>query len=366
MAVPDIVRNVTRNVREALSSREGFKEKAKDLPLYVLQSALSGVGQALLLGDRMRTTIKRIAGQDADTEETHPKTADELAKDEKAEEKVAEKPARREPVIFAPRPESASPKEDRSEANGAKPRPEPVIFTPAKPKAATGPAPAAPEAKPTGSEPAKTAETEVAETKPAEATETEVAETKPAETTKPETRPTETKLPETKPAAAETAEAKAAETTKPETKPAAEATETKPAEATKPTGSEPAKAARTTKAAKAAEAEAAETGIPAPAAVGIEVTEVKTAKPQAADAALVEVTETKVATPVAEPVEAVTVPAEPMPGYGQLTVASLRARMRGKTAEQIREFLAYERATTVRAEVVRMYENRLAKLEAAE
>lgn len=301
MAVPDIVRNVTRNVREALSSREGFKEKAKDLPLYVLQSALSGVGQALLLGDRMRTTIKRIAGQDADTEETHPKTADELAKDEKAEEKVAEKPARREPVIFAPRPESASPKEDRSEANGAKPRPEPVIFAPAKPKAATGPAPAAPEAKPTGSEPAKPAE----------------------------------------------------------------ATETKPAEATKPTGSEPAKAARTT---KAAETEAAETGIPAPApaAVGVEVTEVKTAKPEAADAALVEVTETKVATPVAEPVGAVTVPAEPMPGYGQLTVASLRARMRGKTAEQIREFLAYERATTVRAEVVRMYENRLAKLEAAE
>ncbi|MEU7988608.1 hypothetical protein AB0B56_27445 [Streptosporangium canum] len=360
MAVPDIVRNVTRNVREALSSREGFKEKAKDLPLYVLQSALSGVGQALLLGDRMRTTIKRIAGQDADTEETHPKTADELAKDEKAEEKVAEKPARREPVIFAPRPESASPKEDRSEANGAKPRPEPVIFAPAKPKAATGPAPAAPEAKPTGSEPAKTAETEAAETKPAETTEAKVAETKPAEateakaaeikpteTTKPETRPTETKLPETKPAAAETAE-------------------TKPAEATKPTGSEPAKAARTTKATRAAETEAAETGIPAPAAVGVEVTEVKTAKPEAADAALVEVTETKVATPVAEPVEAVTVPAEPMPGYGQLTVASLRARMRGKTAEQIREFLAYERATTVRAEVVRMYENRLAKLEAAE
>ncbi|MFD8534197.1 hypothetical protein ACFV0L_42995 [Streptosporangium canum] len=316
MAVPDIVRNVTRNVREALSSREGFKEKAKDLPLYVLQSALSGVGQALLLGDRMRTTIKRIAGQDADTEETHPKTADEITKDEKAEEKVAEKPARREPVIFAPRPESASPKEDRSEANGAKPRPEPVIFAPAKPKAATGPAPAAPEAKPTGSEPAKTAETEAAETKPAVAEATEA-------------KATEAKATETKPAVAEATEAEATEAAKPETEPA-------------------------------------ETGIPAPAAVGVEVTEVKTAKPEAADAALVEVTETKVATPVAEPVGAVTVPAEPMPGYGQLTVASLRARMRGKTAEQIREFLAYERATTVRAEVVRMYENRLAKLEAAE
>lgn len=157
MAVPDIVRNVTRNVREALSSREGFKEKAKELPLYVLQSALSGVGQALLIGDRMRTTIKRIAGQDDDTEETRPKTADEPGKGEKAEEKVAEKPARRAPVIFAPRPESSSPKEDRPEANGAKPRPEPVIFAPAKPKAATGPA----------SEP-KPAEAETTETKAAE------------------------------------------------------------------------------------------------------------------------------------------------------------------------------------------------------
>ncbi|MER5424503.1 hypothetical protein [Streptosporangium roseum] len=308
MAVPDIVRNVTRNVREALSSREGFKEKAKELPLYVLQSALSGVGQALLIGDRMRTTIKRIAGQDEDTEETRPKTADEPGKGEKAEEKVAEKPARRAPVIFAPRPESSSPKEDRPEANGAKPRPEPVIFAPAKPKAATGPAPAAPEA--------------------------------PA--------------PETKPAEAKAAETKAAET-KQEAEPVT-------AEA-KPAGSEPAKAARTT---EATEPAVAETEIPAPAAVQVEVTEVKVAKPETADAALVEVTETRVAKPAVAPVGAVTVPAEPMPGYGQLTVASLRARMRGKTAGQIREFLAYERATTARAEVVRMYENRLAKLEAAE
>ena len=36
--------------------------------------------------------------------------------------------------------------------------------------------------------------------------------------------------------------------------------------------------------------------------------------------------------------------------------------MRGKTAEQIRELLAYEQATTGRPSVVRMYENRLAKL----
>ena len=52
-----------------------------------------------------------------------------------------------------------------------------------------------------------------------------------------------------------------------------------------------------------------------------------------------------------------------MPGYAGLTVASLRARMRGKSAEQIRELLAYEEATSARETVLKMYRNRLAKLE---
>jgi hypothetical protein len=63
---------------------------------------------------------------------------------------------------------------------------------------------------------------------------------------------------------------------------------------------------------------------------------------------------------------AVTGLAEPLPGYSELTVASLRARMRGKSAEQISAFLVFEQATTARPEVVRMYENRLAKLQAGE
>lgn len=58
--------------------------------------------------------------------------------------------------------------------------------------------------------------------------------------------------------------------------------------------------------------------------------------------------------------------AEPLPGYGTLTVASLRARLRGKTSEQIQEFLAYEQATSARPEVLKMYTNRLAKLAAPE
>ncbi|MBB6344967.1 hypothetical protein FHU36_001476 [Nonomuraea muscovyensis] len=47
-------------------------------------------------------------------------------------------------------------------------------------------------------------------------------------------------------------------------------------------------------------------------------------------------------------------------------MASLRARMRGKSAEQISGLLAYEQATAKRPEVIRMFENRLAKLQAGE
>ena len=57
---------------------------------------------------------------------------------------------------------------------------------------------------------------------------------------------------------------------------------------------------------------------------------------------------------------------EPVPGYAGLTVASLRARMRGKSAAQIQAQLDYERATTGRPEVVKMFETRLAKMAAAE
>ncbi|MER7127798.1 hypothetical protein [Streptosporangium saharense] len=261
MSVPDIIRNVTKNVREALSSREEFKEKTtKDLPLYVLQSTLSGVGQALQFGGRVKDRIRRLAGQGQDEGTDTTETTEQATG-----ETPADKPARREPVIFAPRPsqekaeevrESVEVVEPRAEANGAKARPEPVIFTPAKPAAAKAPA-----------ETPKTPETAKSPATPS----TEI----PAET------PEAAEIPAVKP-----------ETTAPKTPEA------------------------------------------------VEVPEVQVAE----ESALV----------------------EPMPGYSTLTIASLRARMRGKSAEQIGDLLAYERATSDRPEVVRMYENRLAKLRAAE
>jgi hypothetical protein len=56
----------------------------------------------------------------------------------------------------------------------------------------------------------------------------------------------------------------------------------------------------------------------------------------------------------------------PIANYGELSVASLRARLRGLTVVQVREVIAYERANANRPEVIAMFERRVAKLEAPE
>ncbi|GIH98988.1 hypothetical protein [Planobispora takensis] len=328
MSVPDLFRTVAG--------------KAKDLPLHMLQTALSGVGQALLLGDRVRSRLKRLAGNDEELEETtRPTAADQLAETDKPAE---DKPARREPVIFAP----------------AKPKPKPAESEP---------------------EPVK-AETAEAETEPA-AVKAETVKPEPAkaETVKPEPVKAESAA-ETEPAAVATAEPAATESNGAKARP--EPVIFAPAKP-KPAETEPEPAAE----------------IAAPPAVKVEVAEVEVAKPETADAAAVEVVKTRPAKPrtakpkaataaksttsrstkaakaadepesgtgTADAVEAgvAAVPAEPLPGYAELTVASLRARMRGKSAEQIRDLIAYEKATSARPEVVRMFENRLTKLEAGQ
>jgi outer membrane biosynthesis protein TonB len=54
----------------------------------------------------------------------------------------------------------------------------------------------------------------------------------------------------------------------------------------------------------------------------------------------------------------------PIPHYSDLTVASLRARMRGLDAAQLRGLISYERAHEDRETVIAMFERRIAKLEA--
>ena len=53
-----------------------------------------------------------------------------------------------------------------------------------------------------------------------------------------------------------------------------------------------------------------------------------------------------------------------MANYEQLTIASLRARLRGLTIVQVRGLIGYERAHGNRPDVIAMFERRVAKLEA--
>ncbi|GLU46825.1 hypothetical protein [Nocardiopsis ansamitocini] len=54
----------------------------------------------------------------------------------------------------------------------------------------------------------------------------------------------------------------------------------------------------------------------------------------------------------------------PVPNYEALTLPSVRARLRKLTLEEVRQLRTYESTNDNRAEFVRMYDNRIAKLEA--
>ncbi|MEV4839546.1 hypothetical protein AB0K05_33935 [Nonomuraea sp. NPDC049486] len=321
MSLSDVIRNIAKTVTD----KDRLKEKARELPLFVVQTTLSAAGQTLMLVDRVKNSLR--GGKDEEKKddlESRPATAEKPA----AVEEEA-KPARKEPVIFAPRPEAAEP-------NGtAKTKPDPVIFSPAaktdtKPEAETKPKPE-PEAnlktetKPEAKTEAKT------ETRPEPEAKTEAKTEAPP---KPEAKTEAQPKPEAKPAAApepaseptlahEPAVAQPVTVTEPEPEQAEEKPKAKKAKAA------PAKAPETAKLAEAAETVPAAVAEHEPALGAGELT-------------------------------------EPLPGFASLSVASLRARMRGKTGEQIAEYLAYEQATSGRPEVIRMYENRLAKLRAGE
>ena len=63
----------------------------------------------------------------------------------------------------------------------------------------------------------------------------------------------------------------------------------------------------------------------------------------------------------AEPVET---SVAPLPNYDTLTVASIRARLRNLGIEQVRQLAEYERTHAAREDVLGMYQRRIAKLEA--
>jgi hypothetical protein len=56
----------------------------------------------------------------------------------------------------------------------------------------------------------------------------------------------------------------------------------------------------------------------------------------------------------------------PLPNYDELSIASLRARLRNLDITQVRQLAEYERAHAARADVIGMLERRIVKLEAEE
>src|SRR5258708_4232543 len=68
----------------------------------------------------------------------------------------------------------------------------------------------------------------------------------------------------------------------------------------------------------------------------------------------------------AEPAAAVEPAARRVPKYDDLTVASLRARLRNLDSAQVRILLDYEKGNAGRAAVLTMFERRIAKLESGE
>jgi hypothetical protein len=52
----------------------------------------------------------------------------------------------------------------------------------------------------------------------------------------------------------------------------------------------------------------------------------------------------------------------PVPNYDDLSIASLRARLRNLTGPQVAQLLEYEQGHAARADVITMFERRIAKL----
>ena len=57
-------------------------------------------------------------------------------------------------------------------------------------------------------------------------------------------------------------------------------------------------------------------------------------------------------------------PGAPLPNYDELSIASLRARLRNLDVAQLGQLIGYERAHADRADVIAMFERRIAKLQA--
>ena len=268
-------------------------ERIKEAPAQALRGVFAGIGQLLLITDKIRN--KAPADQDVPRARA-PETAETVT----------------DTTVTSP----AGQHEETASAAG----PVPAEPAAAKPAAAAEPAAAA---------------------APAEAAPVE-AEAAPAEAAPAAAKPAAARRAPAKPPAAKPA------TTRPPAKPAT----AKPATARRAAAAEPA----ATEAPKPPKPQSTrdfdKTGnvrVLGDEAVGSALA----AAPAAAAAAATP------ATPAAPAAES----APPLPNYDELSVASLRARLRNLDIAQVRQLADYERAHAARADVLAMYERRIAKLE---
>src|SRR6266496_285118 len=164
----------------------------------------------------------------------------------------------------------------------------------------------------------------------------------------PATRPTATAAPAATPTPAKAPAASAATTSPAKPPGVAKRAAAKPAGVAKPAAAKPAAATRvaSAKPAAPAKARAAKPAAAKPTAPA----KARAAKPAAAKP-----------TAEAEPVSR-DAASQPFPNYDQLSVASLRARLRGLDLAQVRQALRYEKAHGSRSDVITMYERRIEKL----
>jgi predicted flap endonuclease-1-like 5' DNA nuclease len=287
-------------------------ERIKEAPAQALRGVFAGIGQLLLVTDKLRN--KPAAKQDVplartpQVPETITDTSVTVPGDQDAGTAAAEPAAAPEPDV-AKAPPAGTGAATAAPAAAAPAKPARARRSPAKP---TTPKPATP--KVTAAKPAKA--------KPA-------AKAATARQT---------------PAKAATGEAAAEAPTKPP-----ERQSTRDFDKTGNVRLLGEQADSATPGAAAPEAAKPAAAAPEPTAAAPEPAAAAAAEPAAAEP--VSVAETAAA-------------GAPLANYDELSVASLRARLRNLDVAQVRQLAEYERAHAARADVLIMFERRIAKLEA--
>jgi hypothetical protein len=302
-------------------------DRVKEAPVHALRAMFAGVGQALLLPGR----VLRRGGH----EHVTPVSSGEVSSSGLSAETAPDGTAQTSSVPAGTATATATLEADHATVPAPRPA-EPRAANPAEASTtaqsstakASSTKAASAKAAPTKAAPVKTsspkASTAKTSTAKAGAAKTKAAEAQHASPEAQESSP--------EASAAKTAKAKAPAAKTPAAKTSTAKTSTPKSSASKATA---AKAS----AAKASTVQASTVEAPAAAEAGATTVKEEISKPAAATAEL------------------------PIPNYPDLTIASLRARMRGLDVSQLGTLLDYERSHDGRENVITMFERRIVKLQ---